>query len=179
MRHLLIVILLSMLAFQVKGQDSTEVKLEPWMVKMNFLPLSANFEGRLGKSISIETGAGVNAGWRFNSDGQIKYTVYPNINLMLKNYYNLEKRFNKGKRTAMNSGNYWGLNSSFAFAPIADNFDNEYRWGLAVAPVWGFQRSYPCQITWGANLGYGVHINNMESGLGPVLNLHFGFILAK
>ncbi|MFC2123441.1 hypothetical protein ACFLU5_01420 [Bacteroidota bacterium] len=179
MKQLFIIVILFMLAFQTKAQDSTRAELEPWMVKMYFLPLTANFEGRIGDSFSVEAGAGIGAGWAIEGDGQFKYVVYPKANLMLKNYYNLDKRLKKGKRTAMNSGNYWGLYSDFAFAPIAENFENGYKWGLVVAPVWGFQRSYPSLITWGFNLGYGINMDNENTRLRPVFNLHLGFILAK
>jgi hypothetical protein len=179
MKQLFTIVILLMLVFQTKAQDSTKAELEPWMVKMYFFPINANIECRIGHSTSIEIGTGVSAGGAFEGDGQFRYVVYPNANLMLKNYYNLEKRHKKGKRTAMNSGNYWGLYSNFAFAPIAENFENDYKWGLVVAPVWGFQRSYPCLITWGFNLGYGLNMDNENTYLRPVLNLHLGFILAR
>jgi len=179
MKQTITTVLFLTLSFHSYGQDSTAARLEPWMVKMYFIPLSINFERRISDSFGVDIGTGVDAGWGIEDDGQFNYVVYPNVNLMLKNYYNLKKRREKGKRTAMNSGNYWGVYSKFAFAPIAENFDNDYKWGLVVAPVWGFQRSYGSQITWGGNIGYGINMDNTGSRLGRELNLNLGFMLAK
>ena len=62
MKKFLTIVILMSLAFQVKSQDSTTTRLEPWMLKMYFFPLSVNLEGRISNTLSVDFGTGVDAG---------------------------------------------------------------------------------------------------------------------
>lgn len=105
----------------------------------------------------------------------------PSFKAEYRTYYNLDRRFARGLRTANNNGNY--------FAPvyigrysIVNEYD-PYKWVNELGAVWGFQRSYPSGFSLDFNVGL---VYNFNPGsqyyydpIMPVTQLRLGFILGN
>ena len=163
----------------VYGQ-SEEVKVEKHLLSVYFIPLKISYELGIGKSNTVELGGGLNGVTWIENNGdfdQFRFGIAPFAEAYFKNYYNLDKRYSKGKRTASNSGNYWGLFARYRFEPIAGDTDDTRFNSIFIAPVWGFQRNYRSHFSLGMDLGFGVGFNNGGSYFSPVVRLKLGFVL--
>ncbi len=102
-------------SFFAFGQ-SEEPKVERSLLSVYFIPLKISYEQGLGKSNTLEIGGGLNGvTWLENTGDfdEFRFGIAPFAEASFRNYYNLEKRQRKGKRTAMNSGNYWGIHARY------------------------------------------------------------------
>jgi len=175
---LLILMVLSTTLFAFGQTD--EAKVERSLLSVYFIPLKISYEQGLGKSNTIEIGGGLNGvSWLENNGDfdEFRFGVAPFAETTFRNYYNLDKRQGKGKRTAMNSGNYWGIQARYRFAPIAGDTDDERFNTFFIAPVWGFQRNYNSHFSLGMDFGFGAGFNNYGTYLSPVIRLKLGFVL--
>lgn len=175
---LLILMVLSTTLFAFGQTD--EAKVERSLLSVYFIPLKISYEQGLGKSNTIEIGGGLNGvSWLENNGDfdEFRFGVAPFAETTFRNYYNLDKRQGKGKRTAMNSGNYWGIHARYRFAPIAGDTDEERFNTFFIAPVWGFQRNYNSHFSLGMDFGFGAGFNNYGTYLSPVIRLKLGFVL--
>ncbi len=81
----------------------------------------------------------------------------PALNLQYRYYYNLEKRFTKGKYTYQNSGNYLTALTEAQLSKIPLNPDasdeHDRRLVHSVGAAWGFQRNYKSHISLDIQLG--------------------------
>jgi hypothetical protein len=157
-----------------------EVKVERSLLSVYFIPLKISYEQGIGKSNTLEIGGGLNAVTWLENNGdfdEFRFGVAPFAEATFRNYYNLEKRHAKGKRTAMNSGNYWGLHARYRFEPIAGDTDDERFNSIFIAPVWGFQRNYGSHFSLGMDFGLGAGFNSYGAYFSPVIRLKLGFVL--
>jgi hypothetical protein len=160
----------------VYGQ-SDEVKVERSLLSVYFIPLKISYEQGIGKSNTLELGVGLNGVTWLDEYDQFRFGIAPFTEAYFKNYYNLDKRNSKGKRTACNSGNYWGILARYRFNPITGDTDDERFKSTFIAPVWGFQRNYNSNFSLGMDFGFGVGFNNYGSYFSPVIRLKVGFVL--
>lgn len=120
-------------------------------------------ELRLSNEIALRTEIGLDArlsnSFFRNGEG---FILFPVLNLEPRWYYNLNKRMNKSRKTANNTGNFLSLKGSFTpnlFA-ISDREIENVIPNLAVIPSWGIRRHI------------GNHFN-YETGIGFVYNYIF------
>ena len=158
------------------GQEK-EVKVERHLLSVYFIPLKMSYELGFGKSNTVELGGGLNGVTWFDEYDQIRFEVAPFAEAYFKNYYNLDKRHGKDKRTDLNSGNYWGLFARYRFKPIAGDVDDVRFNSIFIAPVWGFQRNYKSHFSLGMDFGLGIGFNDQGSYFSPVIRLKLGFVL--
>jgi len=157
--------------------QTDEVKVERSLLSVYFIPLKMSYEQGIGKSNTLEFGGGINGVTWMDEQNQFRFGIAPFAEAYFKNYYNFEKRHSKGKRTAMNSGNYWGIFARYRFNPIAGDTDDERFQSAFIAPVWGFQRNYNSNFSLGMDFGFGVGFNDYGSYFSPVIRLKLGFVL--
>ena len=155
------------------GQNE-EPRVSKTLVSMYIIPLKASYEAGIGKSNTLEISAGLTGITKFDND-QFNYSLVPMVEGSYKYYYNLNKRHLKGRNTAMNSGNFWGLYTRYGFKSISENGD---KFGsVSISPMWGIQRNYKNRFSFGLRLGYGVVITKDNSYLNPFINVKLGFVL--
>jgi hypothetical protein len=159
----------------VYGQ-SEEVKVEKSLLGVYFIPLKLSYEQGIGKSNTVELSGGLDGVSWFEND-EFKFGLAPFAEGYFKSYYNLEKRHRNGRRTEMNSGNYWGLMARYNFPAISGDDSEERFRSFFVAPVWGFQRNYSSHFSLGMDLGFGVGFNQDNAYFSPVVRLKLGFVL--
>lgn len=129
------------------------------VLKANFFDPGISHEKRLGMSQTLYGQAflstSIYIGYSSALGNLSGVDIYPALTLQYRYYYNVDKRSNKGKRTAMNSMNY------LAIVTEAD-FYTDRSWDQDVSRVlktfgtaWGFQRNYPKRFSLDFNIGIG------------------------
>ena len=124
------------------GQNTTK------SFRINFINPGAEWDIPVSKHsiVSVNPGIGWNTSYAssrfFESDDGLTYFIAPFLDCSYMNIYNLKKRFDKGKNTKYNSGNYFGVRfiSKFEELSIGDN-DRESDIDFSISPTWGIRRS--------------------------------------
>lgn len=106
--------------------------------------------------------------------------IVPNV--AFRDYYNLKKRYDQGKKTEGNSANYMGL--GFSYIPKAHKelggIDFQYS-GPALMGFWGMNRVYGKHLLVDLGLGAMFMINTVGADSGfkpiPLLNVKVGYNL--
>ena len=163
-------------SFGIRGQTE-EVRVERSLLSAYFIPLKLSYEQGIGKSNTIELGGGLTGVSWMDKYDQFHWGIAPFAEGYFKNYYNLDKRSAKGKRTVKNSGNYWGLYSRYRFKPLEGDTDDVQFNSIFLAPVWGFQRNYGSNFSLGMDFGAGAGFNSEGAYFGLVVKLKLGFVL--
>ncbi len=165
MKYLLFIPLLLSLSSGAYSQRGAAVNLQdhqasvaaPGVFKINFIPLSISYEQRLASTHTLLFEGGLGLESRFdNNTNNLNFLVHPYLDFNYRYYYNFEKRNLKGKRTIMNSGNYWGVLARFFLDPVYNTVEGDYQGPfLLIGPVWGMQRNYKSHFSLGFRLGGG------------------------
>lgn len=130
-----------------------------------------SYERALGRQFSLNMEAGVNWGWH-SFDNSFEITARPLLQIEPRFYYNLKKRFDKGKL----------FNNSASFLSISSGVDFSMHTGgshhptLYIMPKWGFRRAIGKHFIFEAQLGGGVQFDKYSTRFRPDLNLKFGYV---
>lgn len=147
--------------------------------KINILSPGVSCEKGISKNTTIAVDANLSIGFNVHNN---KTTVLaaPFLRTQYRYYYNLQKRLNKNKNIANNSGNYIAFNASHYFKPINNDVFISNLDGTTIGSVWGFQKTYKSNINLGANAGIGYNIsNNQKNGVMPILNFTIGYVIGN
>lgn len=164
------------------AQEEATVSVSKNQFKINFL-LSPGFVYEHGFSAknTLYSEASLLIGYRSNSvyDESTWYFI-PRITEQFRHYYNLEKRAQKGKRTANNSGNFLALHANYDFQSISTNkWFNEYVPAFSAGPVWGLQRTYKGKFNIDLNIGGGIFIDKCKTEFTPIANFSLGWVIGN
>lgn len=137
-------ILLFFLSLHIFGQDAEITTTNKFRV--NFLNPAIELDRVTGKKSILTTGIGVGYGGgypdlTFGGSGFI-YIISPFLDVQQKWFTNLEKRNQKGKNTANNSGNFISLRLLVRGESLAENVIRTSNTDFAIGPTWGIQRSF-------------------------------------
>jgi hypothetical protein len=152
------------------AQEKTQSEIVN-VTKINFLNPGISYEKPVGKFQSLVGQAFLSTTFSFgyssglselyggSSGFQSDISFDPALSLQYRFYYNYEKRQKKGKRTEMNSLNYFSptLMTVFSKARISSShyMETNRRAMNTVGVVWGFQRNYRKRFSLDLNLGLG------------------------
>ena len=177
MEKTIFIIALLFCTLSLKAQQP-EPKVEKSLLSAYILPLKIAYEQGIGDQYTTEISAGL-TGFTEINENNIAFAVAPVIRGDFKHFYNLNRRWEKGKNVDRNSGNFWGLATRYTFTPIGDsnNYHEIEGGSLFIAPMWGIQRNYPSHLSLGLNLGYGVAITGSTVTFDPLIHFRLGFIL--
>lgn len=154
-----------------KSFSQTEVSTDVTdVIKLTFLNPGVAYEKRIGKSKTLYSHIHMSPSLGFSfssSQGNSSYFwLDPAISVQYRLYYNLKKRINGGKRTAMNSINYLApaLDVVFTKASFSQTYlPEETRRPLTeVGFVWGMQRNYPKNFSLDLNVGPGFYFTRIK-----------------
>lgn len=179
-----LILLLTIVAtgtLQAQTQE-TSISVEKAVQTINVLPLSYAYEGRIkdNSTYYLSAGFGTNITADVTDDAfDLDVVITPKLKAQYRKYYNLDKRAAQGKRTASNSGNYWGglLKAEYSAARANSNEVDEY--GVMIAPMWGLQRNTAGRFSFNLNLGYGARITQEKVSLQPVFDMSLGFVISS
>ncbi|CAC9976190.1 MULTISPECIES: hypothetical protein [Flavobacterium] len=173
---------LLLLAFivNVHSQDAT-TSVSKNQFKVNVLFPGFVYEHGFTEKNTLYSEVSLGFGYRKSSYYyESTWSFYPMINEQFRHYYNLEKRADKGKRTAYNSGNFLALNATYNFKPISTNNNfGEYAPSFTLAPVWGLQRTYNGKLNLELHLGAGINVDKYNTEFAPVANFTLGWVIGK
>lgn len=98
----------------------------------------------------------------------------PYLKSELKYIYNRERRINKGKNSANNSGNYIGIQPKYSFG---NQTSAELNQTLLTEVHWGLQRSVGRDFLFDAHIGLGYlkDFDTKGGGVSPTLGVRFGY----
>jgi len=103
------------------------------------------------------------------------YLIAPFADIHYRNYYNLEKRLDKGKSIQYNAGNFWGLRMLTRGKALSSNFTRTNDYDFAVGPTWGLQRSFG-KINLLFDVGFVYYFDTKgNDGFVPTLELNIGY----
>ena len=141
----------------------------------------------LGKSFTVDFSGGIGTGGYDISTNSITYVVAPLdptlfVSITPKFYYNRARRQAKGKNTALNAGNYFGLRVKYTSKGISEN--SEAYDALLFNAHWGMQRALGNRWTMNTHFGVGyavdaTDLNNSSGTIYPALDLKFSYVLNK
>jgi len=135
---------LLVLAFSTSAQSVFTPASTTDLFKANFWLPGISYEKAIDRDHTVYLGSymGILLSDAFESPDNVRHIfLTPSLNAEFRTYYNLQLRNEKGKRTAMNSANY--------FAPLyigrytATSLWDRYEWINQFGFVWGMQRTAP------------------------------------
>lgn len=163
----------------VQAQSDAPVSVEKNQFKINMLLPGFVYEHGFDAKNTLYSEVSLGLGFSSNSNNS-NFAIFPNINEQFRHYYNLEKRADKGKRTARNSGNFLALNAIYNFESISTNKDyRESVPSFTIAALWGLQRTYKGRFNLEFNVGPGVNFDKYETEFIPVGNFTLGWVIGK
>ncbi|MGO4821795.1 MULTISPECIES: hypothetical protein [unclassified Flavobacterium] len=173
-KFLLVLSLVAMTS--VKGQEAVTVAKNQF--KINVLVPGVVYEHGFDDKNTLYSELSMGLGYRSNSFAGDTWDFYPTINEQFRHYYNLEKRANKGKVTAHNSGGYVAMTAAYYFESTTTNeaFYNTIP-SFTLGPVWGFERTYKRNFNLGLNMGVGYNMDKYDNEFVPILNFSLGWVI--
>ncbi len=144
------------------AQEHRETVLQD-VTKITLINPGLSYEKALGNFQTIQLHAFMNTSAALGYSSALGWSgeLYfdPAFSAQYRYYYNYSNRLNKGKRTAMNSLNYFAgvYQGVFSKAPVlTDNPEQQKRRGIhTIGAVWGLQRNYRSRFSLDLNLGLG------------------------
>lgn len=161
-------------------RSQTKLNLELQGVGLSVEPV-------IGHSLTIDFSGGIGTGGYDISTNSLTYVVAPLnptlfVSINPKFYYNRARREAKGKNTALNAGNYFGLRVKYTSKGLAEG--NETYDALLFNAHWGMQRALGKRWTMNTHFGLGyamdaTDLNNSSGTIYPALDLKFSYVLNK
>ena len=177
MKHLLLCSILFSCLFSAYAQQAS---VEKNVFSANILTPGLEYELGLTPTTSLDLRVGTGFAYQKGTFSE-GYGVYPIFSVQYRNYYNLNKRTDKGKNTANNSANYLALSAAIQSGkPILGNLEYYESYFGVIGPVWGLQRYYRSGFKLDLNLGAGYGFSETGDGfVSPIIGLRLGWLLFK
>jgi len=142
------------------SQENKETDVRD-ITKATFFDPGISYEKRIGRLQTLTFQALLSSAIYIGYSDALGNTsgidFYPAVASTYRYYYNSGTREAKGRRTEMNSLNYFGALAEVSFykpeIPVDD--DDEVRSLKTFGVVWGFQRNYPKRFSLDLNFGIG------------------------
>ncbi|MDR2911336.1 MAG: hypothetical protein LBV47_08270 [Bacteroidales bacterium] len=149
-------------------------------ISLNVLGLEYVYEHPLDKKFTVTGRGGLAAGilWTKMSGSYTKfdYLICPTVGLESRYYYNLEKRFVEGKKTANNSANFLSVQARYyiPWGMASENMKIREN-AIVFSPSWGLRRVLNSKWIFEINTGLNLWANDFK--LEPAANARIGFVL--
>ena len=160
-------------------------QVEDNLFKINLINPGVEYEAGVGVNQTINLGLGLQFG-AAGGGGVFNYAFLPAFNGQYRYYYNLDRRLNKDKRIAGNSGNYLSASATlFTADVIIGNVESGSGTAGFIGPVYGIQRTYPKGFNYTMEFGLGLYFASdenfkaVETGIGPTLSFSIGWVIGK
>lgn len=132
--------------------------------KISILPLGYAYERQIAEEFTFEAGIDFAADSYYASwDDFDNYTlvINPKLHFEPRYYYNMKKRFERGKNVNFNAANYIGLYSVLVMNPIIEEINGFYPIydRFKIGPVWGIQRNLGRRGYLNFSIAYGLVID--------------------
>lgn len=172
-KQILIVIILLMaqlaiaqhdIQYKTKRTSKYSPELAEQLHKVSIFPLGYAYEKKIGQEFTIEMGAdfSFDTYYKDASDFQdYALAVNPTIHLEPRYYYNLERRYRRGRNVSNNAASYIGIYSELILNPLIEENNNYFPVydRFRIGPAWGMQRNIGKRGYWNLNLASGLVID--------------------
>lgn len=181
------IIIISIFMLIIKGYSQNEGNVEKGLLKLNILMPSLEYELGISKKSTLNFGIGTILLNENRSFSKNKVGVLPKIEFDYRFYYNLDRRLNKEKRIENNSGNYFGLKTSYMLGSKSIGGFKYNHNHLLGGAAYGIQRAYNSGLYFNLEGGlalkrYDVYDGkSIHGGLDTaiLLNAKFGWMFNK
>jgi hypothetical protein len=167
--------------FQVaQAQDVQPATVAKSLFKINFLAPGLEYERGLTESTTLNISTSMGFGLGYSSITGLNTYLFPSLGLQARKYYNLDKRIEKGKNAAYNSGNFIALSAFGSTPSIIENEHAVNEASYGIGPVWGMQRNYDSGFNLTLTMGAGYTKNNFgDKRISPLMGLNLGFLIGR
>ena len=157
-------LLLFMLSLNSYAQDAV-VEKSMFGIQAGYPGAWLNNELRLSRIISLRTEAGLVFSSRKDFNRSPSTGITPVLTVEPRYYYNLNRRRERERTTANNSGDYFTVRLSYSMYQFYNNRPGEGLNNLFIIPMWGIRRSYGNHFNFesGAGLGQAYYFNNTSA----------------
>ncbi|HBL76523.1 MAG: hypothetical protein A2W90_00440 [Bacteroidetes bacterium GWF2_42_66] len=132
--------------------------------KISILPLGYAYERKIAEEFTIEAGVDFSFDIYYAETDDLDQNalvVNPTIHLEPRYYYNLERRYQRGRNVSFNAASYLGVYSELRMNPLIE--ENNGFWPVydrfKIGPAWGIQRNLGRRGYLNFNLAYGLVID--------------------
>jgi len=157
------------------NQIQTLSKLE-----LGFQGIGYGYETALGKNTGIDFSAGLGGGYEiYNTEITYGWSLFqPSLYFSVtpKFYYNRQRRLEKGKSTAFNSGNYLGIRLRVTSPSINQEYGS--RFSSLMNMHWGLQRPVGSKWLFNTHIGLGLahDLKFKYQLIYPAIDLKFSYL---
>lgn len=168
-----LVLLLCAIASLVNAQDirykttrtsKYSPELSEELHKISILPLGYAYERKIADEFTIEAGVDFSFDIYYDEAEDLDnnaLVVNPTIHLEPRYYYNLQRRYQRGRNVSFNAASYIGVYSELRMNPLIE--ENNGFWPVydrfKIGPAWGIQRNLGRRGYLNFNLAYGLVID--------------------
>jgi hypothetical protein len=152
-----IIMLLAALTLASASLTAQKVEDQIWGISVGISPLIIYNETALSDQISLRSELNVGFAWSSGNTytGASEWAFIPSIIVEPRYYYNLEKRYNKDKKTHNNSGNYLSLGLGYQPGLAIGTENIHAHSSLFFMPKYGIKRSIGKHFSYETNIGLG------------------------
>ena len=147
-------------------------------LKTGFLGGWYSYEKKIERqtTLNIEAGLDMGFGQGIISNGEFWYVMVPTLKLEPRWYYNLLKRYEKGKNIGNYSANYLALSTKANAEPVFSNLAAAAIPSLQIIPKWGLRRRLGNSFIFETAIGIGLYVDEYEAAATLGLDIKFGYI---
>lgn len=168
-----------MVCFTSLNAQSTK-NVEHGLFKVNALIPGISYELGVGKNTTFNFDFLLVPGARDDFFGDTQFGILPGAQAEFRYYTNFQRRIQKGKNIAGNSGNYVGVvNQFFLGDAILGNLEMNSSFYNIVGFVYGIQRTRPKGFYWGISFGPGVVFDDFGLDGSFYVDAKIGWVLSK
>lgn len=165
--------------FSTINCHSQEAQKTLFQIQTGFLGTWVGAEFPVTKNFILRAETGLDAGFFGGiSNDDNGFVLAPVFTIEPRYYYNFGKRTEKGKQTRNNSGNFFGIKTSYHpdWFLISDVADVKINQQLTVIPKWGIRRNIG-KTNFNYELGFGIgrRFYRSESETAADLHLRIGY----
>jgi hypothetical protein len=152
-------------------------------IKLSVLGLTYQWEKPVSRKSVLTLEGGVAGGMSFSSGSvsgtEFHYAIVPEAGIGFRNYYNLDRRFRKGRSVKNNAANFIGTDLFVNGNSILSSGNITTHQAAGLTAAWGMQRSLSSAINfeWQAGIIGGTDFRNWV--IIPNLRIAFSFIAAR
>lgn len=190
-RRVQITCILLFAAFAANAQTTLPQTEQLHKIKLSVTGLTYQWEKPISRKSVFTAEAGAAGGWALHGSSwtgtDFEYYISPYVSAGVRNYYNLDKRFNKGKNVSSNAANFFTgelfgtgpaiIHSDWGNHNVDKNPLNDYQMGINAA--WGIQRNLSKKVNFELQLGVTAATNFKQVAFGPKIGLGFGLLAGK
>jgi hypothetical protein len=169
---------------KVSSSSPPSVEKSQFGIETSLLGIWVYYEKGLSPEFAIRGEFGLFPGLFIGVYEETVFTFSPTLRLEPRWYYNLDKRFEKDKRTDNNSGNFIALESVYkpGWFVLSNNESVEAGEGFYIATKWGIRRNIGKHFNFevGAGIAYAFYATDPtgdeDEGFLPNIHLRIGYV---